>query len=824
MNPLVIHAHLYQPPRENPWTGAVERESSAHPDHDWNERINRECYRANAFARVFEHSGRVERIFNNYEWLSFNVGPTLLSWLEEHDPETLARIVAADRASAARNDGHGNAIAQGYNHAILPLCSERDQRTQIRWGIADFRHRFGRAPESLWLPETACNHATLGALIDEGLAYVILSPHQAERVRRRGDPIWTDVSSGNVDPGQAYEYRHRDGSGRTIAIFFYDGPISRSIAFEGILSSSQAFVGRMRQADGGPRRLVHVATDGESYGHHTKYGERALAYALLHEAPARGFRVTNYGAFLASHPPKLEAEIKDGPNGEGTAWSCAHGVGRWYRDCGCSTGARDGWNQRWRGPLRAALDVVRDEAAARFEETRGVLFEDPWRARDAYIDLVLRRDGSKEEWLTRHAGRALSPAERERALTHLELQRAALMMYTSCGWFFADISGIETVQVMKYAERALEHMEDLRIEAPRERFLERLAEARSNLPEMGSGADVFRRFVEPSRVSPGRVAANVALSSLVEDALPATLASGHHFRTSDVKKQKHGRLVMVTTRVELEDRATDRRLDFAVAAMHFGGADFYCVARPFVDAHRFRTATTRLWSSFKTGSLPTLLRIAQEELGPDEYALESLLPETRRRISDWVFGNIMGSFADQYAHLFETNERVLDMLQVAGLDLPPELMAAAVFTFTRRFEQAVRRANGSQDAAAYEPAVRIADEARRRGFEIDRTAVGPLMMQVLVDAARATAADPTPERIDAACALAGVVHRLGVWWSLERAQEILDAMVDARTADPKLRALRRAYELAAPPPEEAPEAAAAAASPSARPASSLHAG
>jgi alpha-amylase/alpha-mannosidase (GH57 family) len=806
MTALVIHGHFYQPPRENPWTGAIDREPSAHPDHDWNERIHRECYRPNAFARVFDEYGRVERIVNNYEHISFNVGPTLLAWLEHHDPDVYERILEADRASARRRGGHGNAIAQGYNHAILPLCNDRDRRTQIRWGIADFEHRFGRRPASLWLPETACNHATLDAMIDAELRYVILSPYQADRVRKLGRPEWTDVSRGSIDPGQAYTAFHRDGSGRSIAVFFYDGPISRSLAFEGALASSQALVGRLEQGRGGPGKLVHIATDGESYGHHTPHGERGLAYAVVHEAPARGFALTNYAAFLDDHPPTMEVEIKAGPDGEGTAWSCAHGVGRWYRDCGCSSGAREGWTQAWRGPLRAALDLLRDEITARFEETRGVLFQDPWAARDDYLAFTLRTDGPKRDWLERQAGRALRLSERDAALGHLELQRSAQLMYTSCGWFFADISGIETVQILKYAQRAFDLMEELDLDPPRERFLDQLAEARSNLPEMGTGADVFRRFVDPLRVHPGRIAAHVAISSLVDDSRPTGLAAGFQFRITNHRKQRHGRLILATARIELEERATEKRYEFSVAAMHFGGVDFYCVARSFSGAHRFGAAVTRLWARFRTATLPTMLRIAQEEFGPDEYGLESLLPEGRRRVSGMVLGDIVGNFADQYARLYENNQRVLDMLQSAGLELPTELLAAAEFTFSRRFEDAVRRADGSHSPDRYALAIQIAEEAERRGFEIDRAAAGPLLAQTVVDAVTAVVTEPTVDRIRNACDLAEMMRSLGMADRLDRAQEIVDAAIPLGTDGPGPRLLRRAFGLVGGGTELAPAA------------------
>ena len=500
MPALIIHGHFYQPPRENPWTEIVEAEPGAAPFHDWNERIHSECYGPNAFASIVDSATGQQRIVNNYSNISFNFGPTLLSWLERNHRETYAAIIEADQLSAGRRGGHGNAIAQAYGHAILPLCNERDRRTQIRWGIADFRARFGRAPEALWLPETAGNDQVIDALIDEGLRFVILAPHQAARVRAAGDANWREVDEQTINTSLAYSYSHRDGSGRSIAIFFYDGPISRAIAFEKLLKSSREFVDRL--ASRGARELVNVATDGETYGHHFKFGDICLAHALEIEAPAFGFRTTNYAEYLDEHPPVFEVEINNGPQGEGTSWSCPHGVGRWIRNCGCHTGGEPGWNQQWRGPLRQALDFLRDENAVHFEATRGKLFLDPWQARDASIALVLNPDQLREQFLREHAGRSPAMDELWRALTHLELQRMLLLMYTSCGWFFNDISGIETIQILKYAGRAIDLMAQLGLPPVRERFLEILEQAQSNRPEMGTGADIFRRFVEPLKPSP----------------------------------------------------------------------------------------------------------------------------------------------------------------------------------------------------------------------------------------------------------------------------------------------------------------------------------
>ena len=500
MPPLIIHGHFYQPPRENPWTGIVDPEPSALPFHDWNERIHAECYEPNSAVKII--AGGEERIVNNYAHISFDFGPTLLSWLQRYHAETYARIIAADTESAVRQRGHGNAIAQAYNHAILPLCNERDRKTQVRWGAADFRYRFGRDPESMWLPETACNDEVLGLLIDEGLRFVVLAPQQAARVRKSRTGDWEVVGRDAVDTSVAYSYFHRDGSGRSIAVFFYDQELAHGIAFEQALASSKSLVERFAQRNGGAAGLINIATDGETYGHHHKFGELCLAYALAVDARARGFSLTNYGEYLDQFPPQLEVEINNGDRGEGSSWSCAHGVSRWIRDCGCHTGGESGWNQSWRGPLRAALDYLRDQAATYFAATRGELFTDPWAARDDAISLVLDEFKSREEFLHAHAPRALSREQQQRALIFLELQRSALLMYTSCGWFFSDLAGIEPVQILKYAARAIDLMNQLGLPSPRQRFLEILADAKSNRAELGNGADIFRRSVEPLQGSP----------------------------------------------------------------------------------------------------------------------------------------------------------------------------------------------------------------------------------------------------------------------------------------------------------------------------------
>lgn len=478
----VVHAHFYQPPRENPWTGRVDEQPDAEPFHDWNERILSECYRPNAFARVPTSDGEVS--VNNYERLSFNVGPTLLAWLEEADRDTYQRMVDADRTSIQRL-GHGNAIAQAFHHTILPLAQPRDARTEVRWGVADFRHRFGRDPEGMWLPETAANDATLELLIEEGLRFTILAPHQATRWRMRGGE-WRGLSADDpLETTVPYRFVHRDGSGRFLTIFFYDAQIAQAIAFDKALTSAERFLDLFEARASRAGGLVHAATDGETYGHHHTFGDLGLAYALFREGPRRGIEFVNYGSYLERFPATREVQVVPG---EGTSWSCTHGVGRWATDCGCWTRGEDGWSQAWRAPLRQALELVKAAADDAFEQRGRGIFSDPWRARDRYVDVVLGRTEPDELVRTEAQDQAVDVGG---ALQLLELQRNALALFTSCGWFFSDCSGIETIQVLRYARRALDLLDELGAPSPEEAFLAKLSEAKSNVPELGTAAEIF---------------------------------------------------------------------------------------------------------------------------------------------------------------------------------------------------------------------------------------------------------------------------------------------------------------------------------------------
>jgi alpha-amylase/alpha-mannosidase (GH57 family) len=518
---LVVHGHFYQPPRENPWTDEITREPSAAPFHDWNERILAECYRANAFARIFGPSENILGLVNNYAHISFNVGPTLARFIARRDPTTVARMAAGNAEQVTRL-GSGGGMAQVWGHPIAPLCSPRDRRTQIAWGLLDFQQRFGHRAEGMWLPETAADPATLEDLIDAGVQYTILAPEQIAQVRPAGG-AWKTVNRDTLDTGRAYRFLHGDGSGRAINLAIFDGPLSRELAFGIATRDSESFLATIKscaeRSTATGRRLVLAASDGELYGHHKKFADLMLAHALtVGAAKDNSLTVTNLGAFFRDEPPTWEAELAKGPMGEGTAWSCAHGLGRWLRHCGCAMRSPDesGWSQSWRGPLRAALDGLRDHAADLFAEVGGELFADPWAVRDAFGAVLDATPEERRRFLVKQGRGALAarkPAAEERALMLMELSRATLAMYASCGWFFDDVAGIESALVIRQAAYVLDLWKRFAPRPPTKDFVARLAEARSNLPLAGTGADVFAR-VARQRTTSAEAAAAVAFTEL----------------------------------------------------------------------------------------------------------------------------------------------------------------------------------------------------------------------------------------------------------------------------------------------------------------------
>jgi alpha-amylase/alpha-mannosidase (GH57 family) len=685
---VTVHGHFYQPPRENPYLNAIERQPSAAPFHNWNERIHSECYRPNAFARILNEQGHLVGIVNNFEYLSFNIGPTLMSWLEQHDLETYQRILDADRKSCERLNGHGNAIAQVYNHIILPLANERDKYTQVRWGKADFKQRFGRDPEGMWLAETAVDYDTLKVLVDEGIRFIVLAPSQAQRCRTltndaNSDPQWLEVGGSQIDPTQPYRcfLPGGDRAKDYIDIFFYDGPISRDMGFNDVLSSSQHLAGRIAQAVRGNHRqaqLISVATDGETFGHHKGGTEKALAYAFTNEFPRRGWTVSNFAHYLSISPPTWEVELKPV-----TAWSCAHGVDRWQEDCGCGGGGL--WHQQWRRPLRNALDWLRDQLTKVFEECGKRFFHNPWKARDEYVHVILDRSPSTiNQFLANHQTHKLSASEKIDALRLLEMQRHALLMYTSCGWFFEEVSRPEGTQILRYAARALELAGDVagvQLEKP---FVKRLAMIPSNVDLFQTGAEVYRQLVVPAQITLNQVAAHYAISSLFTTYPQEDRVYCYTVQQLNYQLRRLGTLTLAVGQIQLTSDITREVSNLVFAVLHLGGWDFHCCIQPFEGRRTYSQIKDTLFEALKLGSAAQVILTMSQSFGDQSYNLQSLFAEERQRIMSLLSQETLTRLDQLYLQVYRDNYGVLMAFHRDELDVPQELQVAAEIAIGHR--------------------------------------------------------------------------------------------------------------------------------------------
>ncbi|MFZ1938313.1 MAG: DUF3536 domain-containing protein [Terracidiphilus sp.] len=691
---ICIHGHFYQPPRENPWLETVETQDSAAPYHDWNERICAECYAPNGAARVVNNKNQITRIVNNYARMSFNFGPTLVAWLRENAQRTYRMIIDGERRSRERYNSHSSALAQVYNHMILPLASTRDRVTQIRWGIADYQASFGIKPEGMWLPETAADNETLELLAANGIKFTVLAPHQCKRIRplksdeankpeptdgKKPEAEWTNTADASVDTTRPYLVRFKSGS--SIAVFFYNGPASRAIAFEGLLNSGDNLVGRLRSGfkDSTQPQLVHVATDGESYGHHHKHGEMALAYALRLLEKDKDVRLINYGSYLAQFPPEFESEIV-----EDTSWSCAHGIERWRSDCGCN-GGKPGWNQAWRAPLRLALDELRDALAPLTEAEGAALFRDVWAARDAYIQVVLDRGAdSLDSFFQAHQAQPLSDSERIRALELMEMQRHAQLMYTSCGWFFDDIGGIETVQVIAYAARVLQLAEQVfgnDAASFEPAFLARLAEAKSNDPKAGDGAQIYKKCVTTMELHLEQVAAHYAISSVFSSFADETDLFCFHVRriSYDIYTSGRGRLDL--GRAHIASAVTGHAQSFSFAVLHFGDQNITAAVKVYdnSDARAFSAFAAEAADQVARADFPEVIRLLDRYYGHADYSLTSLFTDEQRRIVQIILNSTLWDIENSLTTIYQDHASLLHYLSQAGLPKPPALNLAASF-------------------------------------------------------------------------------------------------------------------------------------------------
>ena len=678
---VCVHGHFYQPPRENPWLEVVEREDSAYPYHDWNERIAAECYLPNATARILDPEGWIEDIVDNYDRISFNMGPTLLKWLEDDAPDVYERILESDRASLQRF-GHGAALAQPYNHMILPLASRRDKTTQVRWGIEDFRHRFDRDPEGMWLPEAAADLPTLEVLAEHGIRFTILSPAQARRVRRPGGE-WRSAR----DLDTTVPYRCRLPSGNEITLFFYDGLLAQEVAFDGILNDGKRFADRLRHIvpkDAPGPRLAHIATDGETYGHHHRHAEMALAYALRTIERSSDAELAIYGCFLDEAPIEAEVEIH-----EPSSWSCAHGVERWRSDCGCSTGGRSGWRQAWRKPLRDALDSLRARVNEVYEAKAEGLLKDPWRARDDYIRFILdRSDEVLADFMQSHALRTGREAE-VKVLKLLEMQRHSMLMYTSCGWFFSDISGIETVQVIRYAARALQLAEEFSGEHLEDGFVGALAKAPSNVPQHKDGAGVFRNLVAPEAVDLHWVAGHYALSSLFREYGERDRFYCFLAERLDEWRRTAGRARLLVGRVRISSVITRESGEYSYAVVHLGDQNLHGGIRACRDDADHARLSERMQDAFASMDVVRMLRCIDEESEGRTYDLPSLFRDEKLRILNEILEETLANVEAVYAQVYDQHAPLMRFLSTVSPRLPRPLATTAAFVLRTRLRRAM---------------------------------------------------------------------------------------------------------------------------------------
>ncbi len=714
---ICVHGHFYQPPRENPWLDEVELQESAAPFHDWNERISAECYGPNTASRILDQDRRIIDIVNNYSRISFNFGPTLLSWMEDHQPDIYEQILQADALSQERFSGHGAAMAQVYNHMIMPLATTRDKYTQVIWGIEDFKKRFKRFPEGMWLPETAVDIETLEILAEMGIAFTLLSPHQADQIRDPEAEDWQDVSDGSIDPTRAYVCRLP--SGKSIALFFYDGPVSQDIAFGGLLDSGEVFAERLKGTFFSERdwpQLVHVATDGETYGHHHHLGDMALAYCLYHLEEMELARITLYGEYLDWFPPQWEVRIK-----ENTSWSCAHGVERWRGDCGCNSGMKPRWSQSWRKPLREAVDFLRDSLHSLYEQEADGLLIRPWEARDDYIQVLLERTRENmEAFLARNTNRALSSEEQKKIFKLLEMQKNTMLSSTSCGWFFDEISGIETTQVMRYAARALQLARECTREDFEPDFLDFLDQARSNLPRFSSGREVYEAFVKPASLDFLFIGSHFALSSLFEEELEDIHIYCYRVENIRYTDYQVGHLKLAVGEIRIVSKITWDEARVSFAAVYLGDHNANCGIREGMDDEAFDRMHHELKAVFDLGDIPEIVRTMDQHFEHHSYTLWHLFKDEQQKVISEILRSSLQEVQTIYRQTVEHHSHFLNFLTEIRAPLPRTLMVAAETVVNADLKELLEQ--DIPDAEALERLIK--EEVKRWDIQLDAAEIG----------------------------------------------------------------------------------------------------
>ena len=711
---ICIHGHFYQPPRENPWLEWVELQDSAYPYHDWNERITAECYTHNTASRILNQEKKIRTIINNYSKMSFNFGPTLLSWMAHHKPDVYQSILASDKKSQENFSGHGSALAQVYNHMIMPLANSRDKRTQILWGIKDFQHRFGREPEGIWLAETAVDLETLEILAECGIHFTILAPRQASRIRKIGilSRRWSNVSEGKIDPKMPYLCKLP--SGKIITLFFYDGPISQDLAYGDLLSDGENFSQRLAGAfmeDHNHPQIVHIATDGETYGHHHKNGDMALAYCLDHLEKNKLATVTVYGEYLEKFPPTHEVEIF-----ENSSWSCIHGVDRWKHNCGCNSGMHHGWQQHWREPLRSAMDWLRDAIIPLYERELSCYMHDPWEARDNYIDVILNRSSETlAHFLASQARGTLSDDEKVKVLSLLEIQRHAMLMYTSCGWFFDEISGIETVQVIQYAARAIQLTKDFTGVDLELAFTTMLESAPSNMPDLQNGARIFEKYVKPAAIDLQRVGAHYAISSLFEESPEAIQNYNYTVKQDVYERLEAGKHKLAVGKAQVCSDITGETQTFSFTVLHLGDHNLNGGIRKFGGEKAFSLMQQQMKAAFAKSDIAEIVRLMDKHFGTHTYSLWHLFKDQQRKVFDQIMSTTLDEIERSFRQVYENTYPIMQAMKEMNISFPKPFGSTIEFILDRDLYSLLE-----DKELNLEQMGRVVDEITRWSCEIDR--------------------------------------------------------------------------------------------------------
>jgi len=700
--------------------------------------------------------------------------------MENFSPLSYERIIKADIESVQEHNGHGNAMAQVYNHMIMPLANERDKQTQVKWGKKDFEYRFGREPEGMWLAETAVDDDTLRVLVENGIKFTILSPYQAQKIKKEGEDNWQDVSWGNIDPARSYRYYIKSAPGKYIDLFFYDGAISKSVAFDELLRDGNKFKSRLEDGISTLRnypQLVNIATDGESYGHHTKFGDMALSYAMKLKVKDAGFIITNYAEYLEKYASNWEVDLKPV-----SSWSCFHGVGRWCDDCGCSTGGHPGWNQKWRKPLREALDFLREETIAIFKKNGKKYFLNPELARNNYINVILDRSESsvksfQEEFLMPD----LTDEDKVKAMELLEIQRHAMLMYTSCGWFFSEISGIETVQIMKYAARVMQLAKDFVKKDLESRFLEILDEAQSNLPEYGTGKDVYERFVKPSVVTPKQIVSLWAISSLYDDINDEEDVYCYRIKKLSYKRVIKGNSQLVIGNIEVKSKVTLEKSNLVFALLQFSGGDFHCAIKEHYEG--FLETRKELVRTYLVSPLTEIIRKIDSNFGTEYFTLKDIFIEERRKILQTMLRGKLQNFANTYETMYNEGKGSIYQMQSLGLDIPKEFRISAQYVLTKQFNELFTDSRGFIDADIIQQASDINFEAKRIGIDIDKTPTAKIFSKKIAQNVGRLAYALDIQQIDATLELLDCVDKLEISVDIAEAQNDFFAKIVSNLND-----------------------------------------